>query len=220
MKLEGISKRISLARESKTSHEAPYNDVYDKLFAAIELLDFVEDEKAERNIRHEARKYVVITCVSCIEVYFKRMALIFIDSGWIKDDFREILRQYNISLADLLDIKKKELSIGEIVAASHSMQDLESINRCFSKMLGRQNFLKELETVEIVPENGNKYILLQKLPDIWARIAELLQLRHLIIHHKGFKRILGVERLLAMAQCTLAFISAADNYFSDKVSED
>jgi len=215
MKLEGISKRISLARESKTSHEEPYNDVYDKFVASIELWDFVENNKAEKRIRYEARKYVVITCVSCIEVFFKRMAMLFIDSGLIKDDFREILRKYSISLSDLLDIKKRKLSIGEIVAVSHSMQDLESINSCFNKILGIQNFLKELETIEVVPENKNKYILIQEYPDIWAKIAELLRLRHLIIHHEGFKRILGDERLLNMSLCVAAFISAADNYFRD-----
>jgi hypothetical protein len=50
--------------------------------------------------------------------------------------------------------------------------------------------------------------------------VELLDLRHLIIHHEGFKRILGVKRLLRMEECVVALVSAADNYLVEKIPED
>lgn len=145
------------------------------------------------------------------------MAQTFINAGWIKNDLREILRHDKISLADLLEINQKELSLGEIISVSHSMQDLESVNYFFSKMLGVTDFLKELEAVEVKPEKGDKYVLGNEYPDFREKIGELLKLRYLIIHHEGFKGVLGVNRLVRMGICVFALISAADNYLMEKI---
>ena len=220
MKFENIVKRISLSRESKRENIFPFDNFYDRMTNAGELLDFVEDEKADRKIRYEARKYIVITLASSMETYFKRMARVFIDAEWVNEEFREILRREKISLADLVDIKKKELSLGEIISVSHSLQDLDTVNSFFSKMLGVNDFLKELENIEIVPESGKKYVLKSKYPDFRGKIGELLNLRHLIIHHEGFKGILGFKRLIRMAQCVFALVSAADSYLMEKIPED
>jgi len=220
MKLEAIVKRISLSRESKRENIMPYDNFYDRVTVAGKLLDFVEDEKADRKIRYEARKYIVVTLASSMETYFKRMAQVFIDAEWVNEEFREILRREKISLADLVDIKKKELSLGEIISVSHSLQDLDTVNYFFSKMLGVNDFLKELENIEIVPESGKKYVLKSKYPDFREKIGELLNLRHLIIHHESFKGILGFKRLLRMAQCVFALVSAADNYIIQKIPEE
>ena len=220
MKFENIVKRISLSRESKRENIMPYDNFYDRVTVAGKLLDFVEDEKADRKIRYEARKYIVVTLASGMEAYFKRMAQVFIDAEWVNEEFREILRREKISLADLVDIKKKELSLGEIISVSHSLQDLDTVNYFFSKMLGVNDFLKELENIEIVPESGKKYVLKSKYPDFRGKIGELLNLRHLIIHHEGFKGILGVKRLIRMAQCVFALVSAVDSYLMEKIPED
>jgi len=180
----------------------------------------VEDKKAERKVRYEARKYIVVTLASSMETYFKRMAQVFIDAEWVNAEFREILRREKISLADLVDIKKKEISLGEIISVLHSLEDLDTVNYFFSKMLGVNDFLKELENIEIIPENGKKYVLKSKYPDFRGKIGELLNLRHLIIHHEGFKGILGFKRLLRMAQCVFALVSAADAYLIEKIPED
>lgn len=220
MKFENIVKRISLSRESKIENIMPFDNFRDRMRAAGKLLDFVEDEKADIEIRYEARKYIVVSLASSMETYFKRMAQVFIDAEWVNEEFHEILRREKISLADLIDIKRKELSIGEIISVSHSLQDLDTVNYFFSKMLGVNDFLKELETVEVEPEVGKKYVLKSKYPDFRRKIGELLNLRHLIIHHEGFKGILGFKRLLRMAQCVFALVSAADNYLMEKTPGD
>jgi len=220
LKFENIIKRISLSRQSKRENIMPFDNFYDRVTAAGELLDFIEDEKADRKIRYEARKYIVVTLASSMETYFKRMAQVFIDAEWVNEEFREILRREKISLADLVDIKKKELSLGEIMSVSHSLQDLDTVNYFFSKMLGINDFLKELENIEIAPESGKKYVLKSKYPDFRGKIGELLNLRHLIIHHEGFKRILGFQRLLRMAQCVFALVSAADKYIIQKIPKE
>ena len=219
MKLENIAKRISLARQSKKQNIMPYDNFYDRVMAAVKLLDFVEDEKADKEVRYEARKYLVVALASGMETYFKRMAQGFIDAGRINKEFRDILKRDQISLAGLIDINKKELSLGEIISVSHSLQDLDAVNYFFSRMLGVNNFLKELETIEIEPENGKKFVLKDNHPDFRVKIAELLDLRHLVVHHEGFKRILGVDRLLRMAQCVFGLVSAASIYLEEKIPD-
>jgi hypothetical protein len=220
LKFESIIRRISLSRESRRGNVTPFDNFFDRMKAAGQLIDFVEDGKMDRAIRYEVRKYAVITLASGMETYFKRMAQAFIDAEWVNEEFREILRREKISLADLVDIKKKEISLGEIISVSHSLQDLDTINYFFSKMLGVNDFLKELENIEIVTENGKKYSIKSEHPDFRGKIGELLDLRHLIIHHEGFKGILGFDRLISLAQCVFALISAADNYLIEKLPED
>jgi len=107
LKFENIVKRISLSRESKRENIMPFDNFYAKVMSAGDLLDFVEDEKADIKIRYEARKYVLVTLASSMETYFKRMVQVFIDAEWVNEEFREILRREKISLADLADIKKE-----------------------------------------------------------------------------------------------------------------
>jgi hypothetical protein len=220
LKFESIIKRISLSRESKRENIVPLDNFHDRITAAGKLIDFVEDEETDREIRYEARKYIVVTLASSMETYFKRMAQLFINAGLMKSDFREILRHEKISLDDLLEINKKNLSLGEIISVSHPMQDLESINKFYSKMLGIKDFIKAIENVKVTPEEGKEYTLKSRHPDFRDKIGDLLDLRHLIIHHEGFKGILGFKRVLKMSQCVFGLVSASDNYLLEKLPKD
>lgn len=220
MKLAAIVRRISIARESRIKYLLPYDNFVDRIDSAGGLVDFVEEQKANKEIKFEARKYFVITCISAMEIYFKRTAQVFIDSKWVKNDLLDILKQDKISLADLIEINKRELSIGEIVSVSYSFQDLESINRFYSKMFGVTDFIKELEAVEVETESKKHFTLKDDYPDFRKKIRDLTNLRHIIIHHEGFKGILGLERLYKMGLNLVAFVAAADDYILQKVPED
>jgi hypothetical protein len=219
MKLEAIIKRVSLARKSKIKHTLPYENFYDRISSVAELGNFIEASKADRGIRLEARNYFIVVCASGMEIYFKRMAQVFIDAKWVKDDFMDILKEDKVSLADVLEINKRKLSLGEIISVSRSFQDLESINRIYSKMLGVTDFLKEVETFEVEIKKGRRTTLKNDYPDFRKQIGELLNLRHLIIHHEGFKGVVGLRRLSEMAYNLFAFIFAADDYILNKIPE-
>jgi hypothetical protein len=220
VKLESIVKRINIARKSKIKYLLPYDNFLDKIHSAGALVDFTEEQKASKETRLEARKYFVIVCVSAMETYFKRTAQVFIDSKWINDDFLSILKQDKISLADLLEINKKELSLGEIISVSYSFQDLESVDHIYSKMLGVKNFLKKVEIFDVEINEGQHAMLKNDFPDFRKKIGELINLRHLIVHHEGFKGILGLQRLYDMGENLVAFVAIADAYILQKVPED
>ena len=220
MNMRAIINRINLKRESKRKHILPHDNFLEKISAAVKLIAFVEEKKAKKEIRIEARKHFVVTCISAMEVYFKRVEEIFIHGQWVKNDFLDILKQNKITLADLLEIDKRELSLGEIVSASHSFEDLESINRVYSKMLGVTDFIEEVEAFKAEVEEEKHIILKNDYPDFRKKIGELIHLRHLIIHHEGFKGTLGLQRLGEMWENLDAFVSAADDYIIQKVPED
>ena len=220
MKLETIAKRINLARTSKAKHLLPYDNFADKIASAAKLLDFIEEKKASKEIKQESRKYFVITCVSAMEVYFKRTAQDFIDFKWVKDDLIDILKQEKISIADLMEIKNKKLSIGEMISVSYPFQDLISINRFYSKMFGVSDFIEEVEDHDLVTKEGRHTTLKNDYPKFRQKIQDLLYLRHLIVHHEGFKGVLGIQRLGVMWENIDAFIAASDVYILDKVPED
>ncbi len=220
MNIRAIINRIHLKRESKKEHILPYDNFLGKISSSAELLEFVEENKADKKIRREARKHFIITCVSAMEVYFKRMEEMLVDAQWTKSDFLAILRQNKITLADLIEIKKKKLSLGEIVSSSHSFEDLESINSVFSKILGVTDFIKEVEALKSEVEEEKRIILKNNYPNFRKEIGELVRLRHLLIHHEGFKGIIGLQRLGEMWENLDSFVGAADYYILQKIFED
>jgi hypothetical protein len=220
MKLEHIVKRIDLARTSKAKHILPYDNFAYRISSAAKLLDFIEEACAIKEIKQESRKYFVINCVSAMEVYYKRTAGNFIDFKWAKDDLMYILKQEKITIADLLEIENKGLSIGEMVSVYYSFLDLISINRFFSKMFGVSDFIKEVEEKDLVTKDGRHTTLKNDFPNYYQKIQDLISLRHLIVHHEGYKGVLGIKRLGDMWENIDAFVAASDIYILDKIPED
>ena len=212
MKFEAIRKRILLARSSNVEHLVPYDSFLEKTGAAEALVDFMEQQEADPEIIQQARWYFVIMCVSAMEIYFKGTAEIFIQGGWYKDTFLEILRQDKISLADLVKMNKEKFTLGEIVSAYRSFQSLDSINKFYSKMLGCNDFVKEVSEFKS-PLRKDKYlVLVNDRPEFRKDIDSLVHFRHLVIHYDTLKRALGAKRLLKMTESLMDFVVAADFY--------
>jgi len=215
MKLGAIIKRINLQRASKSEHLLPYDIFAEKIAQAVQLLSFVEENTKDKELRLEARKYFIITCISAMEIYFKSVVRTFVDAGWVNESFLSLLEKDKISLRDLLEINRKRISLGEIISVSYSFQDLETINRIYTKMLGLKDFMSEVSSFKVETEEET-FILQDHYPDFREKIEELIKLRHLIVHHEGFKR-LGLERLGQMWENLNAFVTAVDHYLLERI---
>lgn len=218
MKLKDIIRRIDLQRKSRPNYlllPLPYDNFIDKLSSARELLFFVEENTKDKKIRLEARKHAVIVCVSAMETYFKNVARAFIDRRWVADDFLSTLKDNKFTLSDLSEIGKEKISIGEIVSVSQSFQNLEMINRIYTKMFGVGDFILEVESFKVETEE-EEFVLKGSYPDFRREIEEMIRLRHLIVHHEGVRR-LGIERLGEMWRNLNAFVIAADSYILERV---
>jgi hypothetical protein len=220
MRFEVVRERVVLARESKSKYLLPYENFIYKLHSAGALLDFLEEKKASKELQQEARKYYVIICISSMENYFKRTVQIFIEAKWINEDFLSILKQDTISLADLFNMDKNQFRLSEIFIVTHSFQNIESINHILSKMLGIDDVLKNIEKIDVEFDDGSHIILKKDFPDFRNKITELAELRHLIVHHEGYKGILGRERLYNLSRNLINFVNAADEYILEKVPEE
>ncbi len=212
MRFEAIRERILLIRESNVQHLVPFDIFLEKTRVVEALVDFMEQQEADPEIIQQARWYFVIMCVSALETYFKETAKIFIQGGWTKDTFSEILRQDKITLADLVKIDKEEFTLGEIISVFHDFQSLDSINFFYSRMLGRNDFVKEVSEFKAPLREGKYLILMNDHPEFRGDIKSLVHWRHLIIHHDIFKKPLGAKRLLKMTGSLMDFVTAADFY--------
>ena len=212
MKFEIIKKRMLLARESNVQHLLPYDSFLEKTKAAEALVDFMEQQETNTEIIQQARWYFVIMCVSAMEIYFKETAEIFIQGGWTKDTFLEILRQDKISLADLIKMDKDKFTLSEIILVAHSFQNLDLINNFYSKMLDCHDFVKEVSEFKAPLREGKYLVLLRDNPEFRKDINNLIHFRHLVIHHDTFKRTLSAKNLHKMTGTLIDFIYAAEFY--------
>ena len=212
MKFEANREKILLHRESNVEHLVPYDIFLEKTGAAEALVDFMEQQEADPEIIQQARWYFVVICVSAMETYFSKTAEIFIQGGWFKDTFLDTLRQNERLLADLVKIYKEKFTLGEIVSTYRSFQSLDSINKFYSKMLGRNDFVKEVSEFKASLGKDKYLILMNYHPEFRGDIKSLVRWRHLIIHHDIFKKSLGAKRLLKMTGSLMDFVYAADLY--------
>jgi hypothetical protein len=219
MSFKNTRRKIALLRESNIQNLLPYDSCIEKIESSGALLDFLEQQETETEIKQQARWYHVVMCVSAMEIYFKGMTEIFVQGGWIKDNVLEVLRQEKVSLADLMEINKENITLGEILSVSKSFQDLNSINWFYNRMLGCDDFVGKVSEFK-VPLGKGKYSTLIKLhPAFRKDINSLVHWRHLAVHHDISKRILGVKELDNMTGSLIDFIKAADLYLAE-VSDD
>lgn len=212
MKFEVVRQRVRMRRESNVKHELPYDDFLNKTDLAERLVDFTEQQNADQEIKQEARKYLVIICVSAMDIYFAEMTGIFVQESCFEDTLLDILRQNKISLADLVEMDKEKMTLGEIVSVSQSFQNLDSINDFYSKMLGCKDFIEELSEFG-APLGKSKYSILKNdRPEFRKDIIELVRLRHLIVHHKLFGIIIDAKKLVDMVESLVSFVYAAEFY--------
>jgi hypothetical protein len=154
-----------------------------------------------------------------MECYFKRIARIFINSNWVEDSFLDALKKDKFSLADFMTIKKKEISLGEIVSTTRSFEDFDHIADFFSKMFNN-DFFEEVEKTVVETEEGESIILTKESQEYQKDIRELINLRHLIVHHEGVKGIIGKDRITKLALSLIIFINVADDYIMSKIPEE
>jgi hypothetical protein len=219
MKLDSIIKRIKLLRESNVKQLLPIDSCMEKMREAETLLNFTEEQNAEVEIINQAKCYFIIVCISSMEVFFKGMVEIFIEGGWFKNNLKDILRQDKITLADLLDLDKEKIKLGELISVSHSFQDLDAINYFFSKMVGCSDFLKEVSEYKLQKKSDQYQTLKAGYPTFERDISELVHLRHLIIHHDSTTRTISHDRLLKIAETLMNFLFASELYLSDVAGE-
>lgn len=217
MKFEDIANRMDLRRESERGYTYPWDSFQDRIVSARELVVFVEENTTDIKLRLEARKYLVLVCVSAMETFFGNVVRDFVDNDWIASGFFNYKKVKNLAftLGDLYERDKKQISIGEIIAITQSFQNLDNINGIFSSMFGVKDFISDVESFDMGKEYSHN-----TLKDVWPNyrqyIEDMIRFRHIIVHHEGIRR-LGLRRTISMYNALFRFIYAAHECILDKV---
>ncbi len=232
-KIENIIKKI---KEFRKSWDGRYfsegttfpSEMFDKkIFLAKTLWESVENSDVPYEIKIEARKNLIINCVTALEVFMKDILLYMVA---MLEDNTEILN----SILGLLNKEKDKIGIGEaykifvkekielseLISNYFSFQDLGTIDRVFS-IIVKDKFLQRIGEYSIdLEEFELEYLLLDDIFDDWReRLAELLRLRHDFVHQINFKAKIGKKRLLNLLECLTLFVYVTEEYIFSFINE-
>ncbi|KYK35109.1 MAG: hypothetical protein AYK18_13520 [Theionarchaea archaeon DG-70] len=218
---ENILAKIVEKREIIKKREVyPYDTFLQKTYQAILLLDVVESSKTNIKIKIEARKNFIVNCVTALEVFLRDMIEGLIDMNVIDQKRINEFLNDKITLKEAWEIfSERNITLGEIISATCSFQNLHQINSIFSKLFD-QDFLEEINRFEVEREDGNsKFTLREDYPEWQKRIAEMFELRHKFVHQISLKDRLGINRLGELWENFSAFADAIESYLLQFVPE-
>lgn len=213
-KWENILTKITEKREVIKKKELyPYDTFLQKMYRAVKLLTVVEDSKTDNKIKIEARKNFIINCVTALEVFLKDMIEGLIEMNAIDQKRMEKFLNDKITVKEAWEIfSEKVITLGEIIAATRSFQNLRQINSTLSSLFD-QDFLEEINSFQVERENGNtKFTLKENYPNWQERITEMFELRHKFVHQVSLKDRLGIGRLGELWENFSAFADAVESY--------
>jgi len=178
---------------------------------ADSLLTRISKQVRDPKLLREARGQFVTSLVTAFEVYFREMLRKAIDDGRIDVQKIPELQKRNIPISDLEWIKKKRVSVGEIICLGHNFQNLDNIERVFSAVIGEDFISAIRKHVFNIPEIGEWRVS----KDFYQRVEELLRLRHTFVHEVNFKTKFRAREISDMLGALVEFV-----YFADEVLEE
>lgn len=149
-----------------------------------ELQNVYDSLKNPRSkISKHLKKYFIIRLVTMIESHLKYLMAHLID--YHKLPINHVFKDETISIqiSDLSEIKKKEFSIGKIVAISYNFQNMQDVDKVFSRILGLKFFDTFVEYGKIAVR---KKIILKEDIDHFQKYRgiffEMFNFRNKIVH--------------------------------------
>lgn len=213
-KFEQLKKWMLLAQESNVKHLPPMDIFLEKFNGSEALVDFVEEQATDEELKQQARWYFAIMCVSAMEIFFKRMAEIFLQGGWASESLFTTFHQDKKSMIESLRNDKEEYNFGEIISTSNSFQNLDSINKFYTRMINK-DFLKEISEFKAPLGQGKYMILKDTHPEFRKEISELVHYRNLTIHQDTVDRSLTIKYLYKMTGTLMDFVYASEFYLAN-----
>lgn len=232
MKVKEIIKRLKSERKVGKGQESfPIVIFNRKIARSLQILDIIEKRTKDLKLKMDARKNFIISCIIAVESYFKDIVQTLLEKQKIqeKEKVKELLKG-KITLGDVHLLLKENPTLGELIAISHSFENLESINSVLSNILLDKDsgFLEKIETyeAELFKEIQSLYkkealILKRDFPDWRKDLSEIFRLRHEYIHHMNFNARAGPKpnKVGKLWWNLAAFIYVVDHYIGGVIIE-
>ena len=128
--------------------------------------------------------------VSGIEHFFKDLLIDLID-----EELLDLSRlRVKLELEDVVKLKKGNLNLGELIAKNYNFQNLDEINRVYSKIL-KFSFYEKLKEVIKTPEYKRDISYLRLNEDFYPLINEVIEIRHKCIHDLDLSYEIDLKKL-------------------------
>lgn len=204
---------LAARKARKKRSNIPIEFFMDKYLNADDLLITIDKKIKRKDLKYEARKQYIISLVTAFEVYFKEAFILLIDEKRLDISKIKTLFNRKYDFEEVLLINKKRISAGELAASQFNFQELESIQKAFSSLLGR-DFISELKRYRwIYGDRKNEFIQLDK--DFYIKLERILNLRHNFTHDINFKDFISKKEIKDISSNLFTFVSLVNFFLSD-----
>lgn len=190
MQLSTVEKAIKIRANWIRRARRPHTAFSQRIHDALHLLAVVDKKGGDAQAAREARRNLVVALVAGFEIYWRETFRMLIDRHRIAPVNLKTLGKISFSPADVAIIVGRRLSIGELIACSHTFQSFEAVNRLASDMVGFDFFANfKSRTFRIAPADEKDRRVAPKDVagvDIFklhaGNVAKCLELRHNLAH--------------------------------------
>jgi hypothetical protein len=201
-------------RRSRSS--IPWNVYHKKIEYIQNIIEKTKKKIKDKRILEEIRKQQIVSLVTALEVYLRDMFIFIIDEKNIKTDKILDSKKENLSLLDVIRyhnlLKEKEWKPAELLANKYNFQNLQSIESAYRELLNI-NVLTELKGYKVKDKAGKTYKLDKDYND---KIKKILELRHSITHDINFRKKISYDRLVEIFNYLHFFVDTFDIYLEEK----
>ncbi len=137
-----------------------------------------------------AKQQYIIAMVSGMEHFFKDLLIDLINEELV--DLSGLRDKFN--LEDIIKLKKGNVNLGELIVKNYNFQNLDEINKIYSKILN-VSFYEKIKEVVKTPEYERDISYLRLNDNFYPLIHEVIEIRHKCIHDFNLFYDIDLEKL-------------------------
>lgn len=200
-----LDKALALRKSPHLRAKEPRAVYERRLKAPRQILDLVESAGLPTRVKREARRLFAVTIAAAFESYWREFTRLTLDNASPSAQQLTSLRKVSFTVAEVHDIVRRQVSLGELVASAYSFQGFDAVAQAWSELLGI-DFMTTLSKhrytlVEIPRKNRSKRTPLGRAVilgrEVLASHLEHLQrcyaVRHDTVHDTGARHVLSLR---------------------------
>lgn len=233
MKIKDISETLrkqTIAHSNRTGFIP--SDYWTKIQASHQVLSTFNHSTENLNslplefkkrAQDEALNNLVVNVVTAYEVFIKDFVKLMCDNKNIQKNvsgINELLKDKEISLTEVLKISKiEDLTAGNLVVATRSFLDLDTVESVLNKITG-ENFFSNIEVFKITPNPNDAlygetpFSIKERYPDWRESTKKLIKERHEHVHQTGKKTEISYEEVTVVIEIVGAMIEAVSQKYN------
>lgn len=173
----------------------------------IEMAEKISNKEYDYDADFLIERSIVITYVSAVEVFYKdylNLILHICKKDFVQKNLKEI-HQNKYDINDLIKIYKYKVNPYELVSGNISFQNIESIDKIFSKFLNKKGLWSSLHGMKIRFNKDNKKQAHFK-PEYINSLKAIFQLRHELVHDPAKTNFLNKDLIKELDDSILCII--------------